>query len=89
MLLKSYSRGEKQVLLEKKAAAEAEAKAAAAAEAAYKAKQASQEQTVVASGNTTFTAEVQAVSESYSSYTPALVKHHQHISTKCVKLSNW
>ena len=70
---KATAEDEKASLLEKKAAAEAEA--------AYKAKQASQEQTVVASGNTTFTAEVQAVSESSSSYTPALVKHHPTYST--------
>ena len=78
---KATAEDEKASLLEKKAVAEAEAKAAAAEEAAYKAKQASQEQTVVASGNTTFTAEVQAVSESSSSYTPALVKHHPTYST--------
>ena len=78
---KATAEDEKASLLEKKAAAEAEAKAAAEAEAAYKAKQESQEQTVVASGNTTFTAEVQAVSESSSSYTPALVKHHPTYST--------
>ena len=78
---KATAEDEKASLLEKKVAAEAEAKAAAEAEAAYKAKQASQEQTVVASGNTTFTAEVQAVSESSSSYTPALVKHHPTYST--------
>ena len=78
---KATAEDEKASLLEKKAAAEAEAKAAAEAEATYKAKQASQEQTVVASGNTTFTAEVQAVSESSSSYTPALVKHHPTYST--------
>ena len=78
---KATAEDEKASLLEKKAAAEAEAKAAAEAEAAYKAKQESQQQTVVASGNTTFTAEVQAVSESSSSYTPALVKHHPTYST--------
>ena len=81
---KATAEDEKASLLEKKAAAEAEAKAAAEAEAAYKAKQASQQQTVVASGNTTFTAEVQAVSsssESSSSYTPALVKHRPTYST--------
>jgi len=78
---KATAEDEKASLLEKKAVAEAEAKAAAEAEAAYKAKQASQEQTVVASGNTTFTAEVQAVSESSSSYTPALVKHRPTYST--------
>ena len=78
---KATAEDEKASLLEKKAAAEAEAKAAAEAEVAYKAKQASQEQTVVASGNTTFTAEVQAVSESSSSYTPALVKHRPTYST--------
>ena len=78
---KATAEDEKASLLEKKAEAEAEAKAAAEAEAAYKAKQASQQQTVVASGNTTFTAEVQAVSESSSSYTPALVKHRPTYST--------
>ena len=78
---KATAEDEKASLLEKKAVAEAEAKAAAEAEAAYKAKQASQEQTVVSSGNTTFTAEVQAVSESSSSYTPAPVKHRQTYST--------
>ncbi|EFN96337.1 peptidoglycan hydrolase PcsB [Streptococcus mitis] len=78
---KATAEDEKASLLEKKAAAEAEAKAAAEAEAAYKAKQASQQQTVVASGNTTFTAEVQAVSESSSNYTPALVKHRPTYST--------
>ena len=81
---KATAEDEKASLLEKKAAAEAEAKAAAEAEAAYKAKQESQQQTVVASGNTTFTAEVQAVSsssESSSSYTPAPVKHRPTYST--------
>ena len=81
---KATAEDEKASLLEKKAAAEVEAKAAAEAEAAYKAKQASQQQTVVASGNTTFTAEVQAVSsssESSSSYTPAPVKHRPTYST--------
>ena len=78
---KATAEDEKASLLEKKAAAEAEAKAAAEAEVAYKAKQASQEQTVVSSGNTTFTAEVQAVSESSSSYTPAPVKHRPTYST--------
>ena len=94
---KATAEDEKASLLEKKAAAEAEAKAAAEAEAAYKAKQASQQQTVVASGNTTFTAEVQAVSTTSSSsssesssssastestsYTPAPVKHHPTYST--------
>ena len=50
---KATAEDEKASLLREKAAAEAEAKAAAEAEAAYKAKQASQQQTVVASGNTT------------------------------------
>ena len=64
---KATAEDEKASLLEKKAEAEAEAKAAAEAEAAYKAKQASQQQTVVASGNTTFTAQVQALSTISSS----------------------
>ena len=94
---KATAEDEKASLLEKKAAAEAEAKAAAEAEAAYKAKQASQQQTVVASGNTTFTSEVQAVSTTSSSsssesssssastestsYTPAPVTHRPTYST--------
>ena len=89
---KATAEDEKASLLEKKAAAEAEAKAAAEAEAAYKAKQASQQQTVVASGNTTFTAQVQAVSSSSesssssastesTSYTPTPVKHRPTYST--------
>ena len=76
---KATAEGEKATLLEQKAAAEAEAKAAAEAEAAYKAQQTSQQQTVVASANTTFAAQVQATStsassssdEEESSYTPA------------------
>ena len=74
---KATAESEKATLLEKKAAAEAEAKAAAEAEAAYKAQQTSQQQTVAASGNTTFAAQVQATSSSSSSsdedssYTPA------------------
>ena len=64
---KATAEDEKASLLDQKAAAEAAAKAAAEAEAAYKAKQASQQQTVVASGNTTFTAQVQAVSTTSSS----------------------
>ena len=77
---KATAENEKASLLEKKAAAEAEAKAAAEAEAAYKAKQASQQQSLVASANTTFVAQVQATSSSSSasssdddsSYTPAV-----------------
>ena len=76
---KATAENEKTSLLEKKAAAEAEAKAAAEAEAAYKAKQASQQQSLAASANTTFAAQVQATSSSSSasssdddsSYTPA------------------
>ena len=76
---KATAENEKASLLEQKAAAEAEAKAAAEAEAAYKAKQASQQQSLAASANTTFAAQVQATSSSSSasssdddsSYTPA------------------
>ena len=71
---KATAEGEKASLLEKKAAAEAEARAAAEAEAAYRARQTSQQQSVVASGNTSFSAQVQAISttdEEDSSYTPA------------------
>ena len=77
---KASAESEKATLLEQKAAAEAEAKAAAEAEAAYKAKQASQQQTLIASAKTTFTEQVQATSTSSSSsssdddssYTPAV-----------------
>ena len=77
---KASAESEKVTLLEQKAAAEAEAKAVAEAEAAYKAKQASQQQTLAASANTTFAAQVQATSSSSSasssdddsSYTPAV-----------------
>ena len=79
---KATAENEKASLLEKKAAAEAEAKAAAEAEAAYKAKQVSQQQTVVASGNTTFAAQVQAVASSESTtYTPVAVKQRPTYST--------
>ena len=65
---KATAENEKASLLEKKAAAEAEA--------AYKAKQASQQQSLATSANTTFAAQVQATSSSSSSdddssYTPA------------------
>lgn len=71
---KATAEGEKASLLEKKAAAEAEARAAAEAEATYRARQTSQQQSVVASGNTSFSAQVQATSttdDEDSSYTPA------------------
>ena len=76
---KATAEGEKASLLEQKAAAEAEAKAAAEAEAAYKAKQASQQQLVAASANTSFAAQVQATSSSSSSdddssYTPVATR---------------
>ena len=72
---KATAESDKATLLEQKAAAAAEAKAAAEAEAAYKARQTSQQQSVVASGNTTLSDQVQATSSSSSdddsSYTPA------------------
>ena len=76
---KATAENEKASLLEKKAAAEAEAKAAAEAEAAYKARQASQQQSVAASANTSFAAQVQATSSSSSSdddssYTPVATR---------------
>ena len=76
---KATAENEKTSLLEQKAAAEAEAKAAAEAEAAYKAKQASQQQLVAASANTSFAAQVQATSSSSSSdddssYTPVATR---------------
>ena len=76
---KATAENEKTSLLEQKAAAEAEAKAAAEAEAAYKARQASQQQSVAASANTSFAAQVQATSSSSSSdddssYTPVATR---------------
>lgn len=76
---KATAENEKTSLLEQKAAAEAEAKAAAEAEIAYKARQASQQQSVAASANTSFAAQVQATSSSSSSdddssYTPVATR---------------
>ena len=76
---KATAENEKTSLLEQKAAAEAEAKAAAEAEAAYRAQQTSQRQSVAASANTTFAAQVQATSSSSSSdddssYTPVATR---------------
>lgn len=75
---KATAEGEKASLLEQKAAAEAEAKAAAEAEAAYRAQQTSQRQSVAASANTSFAAQVQATSSSSSdedsSYTPVATR---------------
>ena len=76
---KATAEGEKASLLEQKAAAEAEAKAAAEAEAAYRAQQTSQRQSVAASANTSFAAQVQATSTSSSddeepSYTPVATR---------------
>lgn len=77
---KATAEGEKASLLEQKAAAEAEARAAAEAEAAYRAQQTSQRQSVAASANTTFAAQVQATSSSSSSsdddssYTPVATR---------------
>lgn len=76
---KATAEGEKASLLEQKVAAEAEAKAAAEAEVAYRAQQTSQRQSVAASANTTFAAQVQATSSSSSSdddssYTPVATR---------------
>lgn len=58
---KTTAENEKNSLLEQKAAAEKAAAEAAAAEAAYKAQQQAQQQAVLASANTSFSAQVQAV----------------------------
>ena len=60
---KASAEGEKNSLLEQKAAAQKAAEAAAAAEAAYRSQQASQLQAIQASGNTNLSAQIQAVSE--------------------------
>ena len=59
---KASAEGEKNSLLEQKAAAQKAAEAAAAAEAAYRSQQASQLQAIQASGNTDLSAQIQAVS---------------------------
>ena len=61
---KATAEGEKTSLLQQKAAAEVAARAAAAAEAAYKEKQATQQQSILASANTNLNAQIQAVSSS-------------------------
>ena len=58
---KTTAENEKNSLLEQKAAAEKAAAEAAAAEAAYKSQQQAQQQAILASGNTSFAAQVQAV----------------------------
>lgn len=58
---KATAEGEKNSLLEQKAAAQKAAEEAAAREAAYKAEQESKRQAIEASGNTTLQAQVQAV----------------------------
>ena len=59
---KASAEGEKNSLLEQKAAAQKAAEAAAAAEAAYRSQQASQLQAIQASGNTNLSAQIHAVS---------------------------
>ena len=59
---KASAEGEKNSLLEQKAAAQKAAEAAAAAEAAYRSQKASQLQAIQASGNTNLSAQIQAVS---------------------------
>ena len=59
---KASAEGEKNSLLEQKAAAQKAAEAAATAEAAYRSQQASQLQAIQASGNTNLSAQIQAVS---------------------------
>ena len=61
---KATAEGEKNSLLAQKAAAQKAAEEAAAQEAAYKAQQAAQAQAIASSGNTTFTAQVQALNHS-------------------------
>lgn len=58
---KTTAENEKNSLLEQKAAAEKAAAEAAAAEAAYKNQQQAQQQAILASGNTSFAAQVQTV----------------------------
>ena len=68
---KASAEGEKNSLLEQKAAAQKAAEAAAAAEAAYRSQQASQLQAIQASGNTNLSAQIQAVSGGAPAPAPA------------------
>ena len=68
---KASAEGEKNSLLEQKAAAQKAAEAAAAAEAAYRSQQASQLQAIQASGNTNLSAQIQAVSGGAPAAAPA------------------
>lgn len=68
---KASAEGEKNSLLEQKAAAQKAAEAAAAAEAAYRSQQASQLQAIQASGNTDLSAQIQAVSGGTPAAAPA------------------
>ena len=68
---KASAEGEKNSLLEQKAAAQKAAEAAAAAEAAYRSQQASQLQAIQASGNTNLSAQIQAVSGGTHAAAPA------------------
>lgn len=68
---KASAEGEKNSLLEQKAAAQKAAEAAAAAEAAYRSQQASQLQAIQASGNTNLSAQIQAVSGGSPAAAPA------------------
>ena len=68
---KASAEGEKNSLLEQKAAAQKAAEAAAAAEAAYRSQQASQLQAIQASGNTNLSAQIQAVSGGTPAAAPA------------------
>lgn len=61
---KATAEGEKNSLLAQKAAAQKAAEEAAAQEVSYKAQQAAQAQAIASSGNTTFTAQVQALNHS-------------------------
>ena len=68
---KASAEGEKNSLLEQKAAAQKAAEAAAAAEAVYRSQQASQLQAIQASGNTNLSAQIQAVSGGAPAASPA------------------
>lgn len=77
---KASAEGEKNSLLEQKAAAQKAAEAAAAAEAAYRSQQASQLQAIQASGNTDLSAQIQAVSGGTPAAAPAPVAAVSNVS---------
>ena len=89
---KATAEGEKNSLLAQKAAAQKAAEEAAAQEASYKAQQAAQAQAIASSGNTTFTAQVQALNHSSAptvSHSTSRPTYNSSASTQPVGQCTW